>query len=243
MAGHSQFSNIKYRKDAQDIKRSQKFTKFIREITVAVKQGKSAYPEFNPRLRSAIFTARKWNLPKSKIETAIKNVFANIGEEDYEEVQYEGRGPSNTAFIIHAITNNRNRTASEMRYIFFRNGGDFGEMGSVNYLFNHVGMIAYKTKVVNLEDLFNYGIELEILDIECKEGLYIIICDVKDFGKVRDAFYIRFGNPEFARLSWRAKELIKISDRKLIDKLSLLITNLEENIDIQYYESNFVLDI
>ncbi len=189
MAGHSQFSNIKYRKGAQDAKRSQRFTKLIREITVTAKQGLPD-PEFNPRLRSAIFAARKENLPKDRIETAIKNAAGNIAGENYEEIQYEGHGPFGTALIVHVLTNNRNRAASEVRYIFSRKNGSLGETGSVSYLFDHVGLIVYKAESVNFDDLFSHGIELEVLNVKENniEGLYVITCKVKDFGKVRNAF-------------------------------------------------------
>ncbi len=240
MAGHSQFSNIKHRKGAQDAKRSQKFTKLIREIAVAAKQGLPD-PELNPRLRSAIFAARKENLPKDKIETAIKNATGNVAGENYEEIQYEGHGPSGTALIVHALTNNRNRTASEVRYIFSRKGGNLGETGSVSYLFDHVGLIVYKAEGMNFDDLFSHGIELEVLNVEenDKEGLHVITCEIKDFGKVRDAFYAKFGEPELARLSWQPKDLIEISDKELIDKLSALVEELEDNDDVQYVEGNF----
>ncbi|MDD9331171.1 MAG: YebC/PmpR family DNA-binding transcriptional regulator [Wolbachia sp.] len=240
MACHSQFSNIKHRKGAQDAKRSQKFTKLIREITVAAKQGLSDH-ELNPRLRSAIFAARKENLPKNKIEIAIKNATGNIAGENYEEIQYEGYGPSGTTLIVHALTNNRNRTASEVRYIFSRKGGNLGETGSVSYRFDHVGLIVYKVENINFDDLFNYGIELEVLNVEenNSEGLYIITCEVKDFGKVRDAFYVKFGEPELARLSWQPKDLIEVSDKELTDKLSGLVEALEDNDDVQYVEGNF----
>ncbi|WP_349968306.1 YebC/PmpR family DNA-binding transcriptional regulator [Wolbachia endosymbiont of Armadillidium arcangelii] len=238
MAGHSQFSNIKHRKGAQDAKRSQKFTKLIREITVAAKQG---LPD-SARLRSAIFAARKENLPKDKIETAIKNATGNVAGENYEEIQYEGCGPYGTALIVHALTNNRNRTASEIRYIFSRKGGNLGETGGVSYLFDHVGLIIYKAEGMNFEDLFNFGIESEVLNIEenNSEGLYIITCEVKEFGRVRDAFYTKFGEPELARLSWQPKDLIKVSDKELIDKLSALVEELEDNDDVQYVEGNFI---
>ncbi|WP_353281121.1 YebC/PmpR family DNA-binding transcriptional regulator [Wolbachia endosymbiont (group B) of Horisme vitalbata] len=241
MAGHSQFSNIKHRKGAQDAKRSQKFTKLIREITVAAKQGLPD-PELNPRLRSAIFSARKENLPKDKIETAIKNAAGNVAGESYEEIQYEGCGPSGAALIVHALTNNRNRTASEIRYIFSRKGGNLGETGCVSYLFDHVGLIVYKAEGINFEDLFNYGIELEVLNVEenNKEELYVITCEVKDFGRVSDAFYTKFGEPELARLSWQPKDLIEVSDKELIDKLSTLVEELEDNDDVQYVEGNFI---
>ena len=239
MAGHSQFSNIKHRKGAQDTKRSQKFTKLIREITIAAKQGLPD-PELNPRLRSAIFAARKENLPKDKIEIAMKSATSNVAGENYEEVHYEGYGPSNTALIVHTLTNNRNRTASEMRYIFSRKGGNLGESGSVSYLFDYVGLITYQPKDIDFNDLFHYGVELEVLNIDSKE-LHIITCKVNDFAKVRNAFYEKFGEPEFARLSWLPKDLIEIRDKELIDKARALIETLENNDDVQYVESNFTL--
>ncbi|MGL9732975.1 MAG: YebC/PmpR family DNA-binding transcriptional regulator [Wolbachia sp.] len=240
MAGHSQFSNIKHRKSAQDTKRSQKFTKLIREITITAKQG-LPYPELNPRLRSAIFAARKENLPKDKIEAAIKNATGSVVGENYEEIQYDGYGPSGTALIVHVLTSNRNRIASEMRYIFSRNDGNLGEKGSVSYLFDYVGLIVYKAEGINFEDLFDYGIGLEVLNIEenNKEELYIITCKVNDYGKIHDAFYIKFGEPELSRLSWQPKDLIEVSDKKLIDKLSTLVEELENNDDVQYIEGNF----
>ncbi|MDG7055936.1 MAG: YebC/PmpR family DNA-binding transcriptional regulator [Wolbachia endosymbiont of Meromenopon meropis] len=241
MAGHSQFSNIKHRKGAKDAKRSQKFTKLIREITVAVKQGLPD-PELNPNLRSAIIAARKENLPKDKIETAIKNATGGIASGNYEEIQYECYGPSGTAFIVHVVTNNRNRTASELRHILSRRGGSLGETGSVNYLFNHVGLIAYKVESINFQDLFDYGIELKVLDVEKdnKKKLYTITCKVKDFAKVRDAFCVKFGKSEFSRLVWQPKNPIEVDNNELIYKLSVLIKELENNDDIKYIESNFI---
>ncbi|QKX02228.1 YebC/PmpR family DNA-binding transcriptional regulator [Wolbachia endosymbiont of Dirofilaria (Dirofilaria) immitis] len=240
MAGHSQFSNIKHRKGTRDVRRSQKFTRLIREIMVIARQG-LPNPELNPRLRSVVSTARRENLPKDKIKTAIRSATGSVTGENYEEVQYEGYGPSGTALIVHALTNNRNRTISKVRYIFSRKGGNLGETGDVSYLFNHVGLITYKAEGVNFEDLFSYGIELEVLDVEedNRERLYVITCKVEDFGRVRDAFYAKFGEPELARLSWQPKDLVKVSDKKLINKLSMLIEELEDNSDVQYVEGNF----
>ncbi|OEY87049.1 transcriptional regulator [Wolbachia pipientis] len=240
MAGHSQFSNIKHRKNAQDSKRSQKFTKLIREITVAARQGLPD-PELNPRLRSAIIAARKENLPKDKIETAIKNASGNITEENYEEVQYEGYGPSGTAFIIYAVTNNRNRTAAEIRHIFSRMGGNLGETGSVNYLFNYIGLVVYNASNINFDELFNYGIELGVLNVELQDGLYLVTCEVKNFGLVRDTLYNKFGEPEFARLAWQPKDPIEVNDEELAKKISALIEALEDNDDVQYVEGNFTM--
>ncbi|WP_333023325.1 YebC/PmpR family DNA-binding transcriptional regulator [Wolbachia endosymbiont of Pentidionis agamae] len=242
MAGHSQFANIKHRKGAQDSKRSQKFTKLIREIVVAAKQG-LPNPELNPRLRSAIFAARKENLPKDKIEMAIKNATSNIAGENYEEIQYEGHGPLGAAFIVHAVTNNRNRTASELRYIFSRNNGNLGETGSVSYMFDHVGTVIYKAENINFNDFFNYAVEFDVINVEENDldKVYIVTSTTKDFGKVRNALYERFGEPELARLSWQAKDPVQISDKDAAEKILNLIEALEDNSDVQYTESNVLL--
>ncbi|WP_339045718.1 YebC/PmpR family DNA-binding transcriptional regulator [Candidatus Mesenet endosymbiont of Agriotes lineatus] len=242
MAGHSQFANIKHRKGAQDAKRSQKFTKLIREIIVAAKQG-LPNPEFNPRLRSAIFAARKENLPKDKIETAIKSISNPSVDNNYEEVQYEGYGPSGLAFIIYALTNNRNRTASELRYIFSRYGGILGETGSVNFLFDHIGLVVYKAGEISFDDIFNYSLELGVLDVEGQQDFYNVICEVKDFGKVRDALYEKFAEPEYARLAWKAKDLVTIDDEGLVKRVIDLVEVLENNDDIQYLDNNFTYNV
>lgn len=238
MAGHSQFANIKHRKGAQDAKRSQKFTKLIREIIVAAKQGLPD-PEFNSRLRSAIFAARKENLPKDKIEAAIKSVNDPSVNDNYEEVQYEGYGPSGLAFIIHVLTNNRNRTASELRYIFSRYGGTLGETGSVNFLFDYVGLVVYKAGKINFDDIFSYSLELGVLDAQDQQEFYNVICKVGDFGKVRDALYKKFAEPELARLVWKAKDLITIDDEDLVKKTMNLVEALENNDDVQHLDNNF----
>lgn len=240
MAGHSQFANIRHRKGVQDAKRSQRFTKLIREIIVAAKQGLPD-PEFNPRLRSAIFAARKENLPKDKIETAIKSVNNPSVDNNYEEVQYEGYGPSGLAFIVYALTNNRNRTASELRYIFSRHGGILGETGSVNFLFDHVGQVVYKADKISFDDIFNYSLELVVLDAQDQQDFYNVICEVKDFGRVRDALYKKFAEPESARLAWKAKDLITIDDEDLIKRVIDLVEVLENNDDVQYLDNNFTL--
>ncbi|XGA07973.1 MAG: YebC/PmpR family DNA-binding transcriptional regulator [Wolbachia endosymbiont of Xenopsylla cheopis] len=243
MAGHSQFANIKHRKGAQDIKRSQRFTKLIREIIVAAKQGLPD-PEFNPRLRSAIFAARKENLPKDKIETAIKSVSNPSIDNNYEEVQYEGYGPSGLAFIIHALTNNRNRTASELRYIFSRHDGVLGETGSVNFLFDHVGLITYKADNIScFDDIFNYSLELGVLDVQGQQDFHNIICEVKDFGRVRDALYKKFAEPESARLAWKAKDLITVDDEALVKTMIDLVEVLQNNDDLQCLDCNFIYQL
>ncbi|QXK92013.1 YebC/PmpR family DNA-binding transcriptional regulator [Neoehrlichia mikurensis] len=245
MAGHSQFANIKHRKGVQDVKRAKRFTKLTREIIVAARKGLPD-PEFNPMLRSAISAAKKENLPKDRIEAAIKSASGNAVDDNYEEVTYEGYGPGGIAIIVHAVTNNRNRTAAELRHIFLKCNGKLGESGSVSFLFDHVGIIAYKSESINnFNDFFNIALELNANDIEehivndNQEKLYYVICNVNDFGNIRDNLSKKFFDAEIAKLSWRPKELIKIQNLDLQIKIKNLIHTLEDNDDVQYVKGNF----
>lgn len=247
MAGHSQFANIKHRKGAQDVKRAQRFTKLKREIIVAGRLGLPD-PAFNPRLRAAIIAARKENMPKDKIDAAIKSSTGNLIDEKYEEVTYEGYGPSGLPIIVHALTNNRNRTASELRFAFSKHGGSLGDSGSVSFLFNHVGFISYKIKDVLFDDFFNYALELGAIDAveltlfddkDEENHYYHLFCEVNDFGKVRDALYNKFSDAEIARLCWRPKDPVLVDDSELIAKMLKLIDNLESNDDVQYIDNGF----
>ena len=246
MAGHSQFANIKHRKGAQDAKRAKKFTKLIREIIVAAKQGLPD-PEFNPRLRSAIIAAKKENLPKDRIDSAIKSASGNTQNDDYEEVVYEGYGPGNIALMIQTLTNNRNRTAAELRHALSKHGGKLGESGSVGFLFKHMGIIAYKDSIIkDFDILFNTAIELQALDVEesvteddAQEKIYHVICNVQDFGNVRDQLFKKFSDAEFSRLFWKSNDIIKIGDEETQKKILNLMDLLENNDDVQYVDSNF----
>ncbi|WDM84831.1 YebC/PmpR family DNA-binding transcriptional regulator [Ehrlichia sp. JZT12] len=247
MAGHSQFANIKHRKGAQDAKRAQKFTKLIREIIVAAKQGLPD-PDFNSRLRCVIIAAKKENVPKDRIDTAIKSASGNTQNDNYEEVVYEAYGPGNIALMIQSLTNNRNRTAAELRHSLSKHGGKLGESGSVSFLFQHVGIIAYKASVVkDFDSLFNIAIELQALDVEenvtqddIQEKIYHVICNIQDFGNVRDQLFKKFSDAEFSRLFWKSSDVIKIEDEEIQKKISNLIESLENNDDVQYIDSNFI---
>ncbi|AUO54849.1 YebC/PmpR family DNA-binding transcriptional regulator [Ehrlichia canis] len=245
MAGHSQFANIKHRKGAQDAKRAQRFTKLIREIIVSAKQGLPD-PEFNSRLRSAIIAAKKENLPKDRIDAAIKSATGNTQSDNYEEVVYEGYGPGNIALMIQTLTNNRNRTAAELRHALSKYNGKLGESGSVSFLFNHVGVIAYKAASIdNFDSLFNIAIELQALDVEettqdeSQEKMYYVTCNVQDFGNVRDQLFNKFSDAEFSRLFWKPSDILKIEDEEIQKKISSLMDLLENNDDVQHIDSNF----
>lgn len=241
MAGHSKFANIKHRKGAQDAKRAKLFTKLQREITVAAKLGQPD-PDFNPRLRTAIITARSHNMPKDRIEGAIKKA-SSAGEGDnYEEIRYEGYGSGGIAIIVEALTDNRNRTAGEVRSIFTKAGGSLGETGSVSFMFDHVGLIEYEGNVASEDEMFEIALEAGASEVISQSDWHIIYCEVDDFSTVRDALIEKFGDPQNARLSWKAKDEVKLTDDQA-EKISKLVDNLEDNDDVQLVCGNYHIEI
>jgi YebC/PmpR family DNA-binding regulatory protein len=238
MAGHSKFKKIKHKKGAQDAKRSNIFTKVIREITVAVKTG-GANALFNPRLRSAILAARAENMPKDKIEAAVSKASSNDSNENYEEIRYEGYGPAGTAFIVECLTDNRNRTASDIKTIFGKNCGHLGEIGSVSYLFKKLGFIIYnKDKLQSKDDLLIFAIELGLDDFIEEDDYCEIICKQEDFHKIKDDLAKIFGEPDIAGLEWRAINNLNLDQENLIKTIKLIDT-LEDNDDVQKVFYNF----
>lgn len=237
MAGHSKFKNIMHRKGAQDAKRAKLFTKLTREIEVAAGQGQPD-PNFNPRLRTAMATARKAGVPKDRIETAIKKGSGEIEGENYEEMRYEGYGPGGVAIIVDALTDNRNRTASDVRSIFSKSGGNLGETGSVNFMFDQVGLIEYNSDDINGDELFEIAAEAGANDVDSDDGWHEIICDPNDFSKVRDALAEKYGDPEKAHLAWKAKDPGAI-DVEQAKKILNLVDQLEDCDDVQHVYGNY----
>ncbi|MGY8991284.1 MAG: YebC/PmpR family DNA-binding transcriptional regulator [Rhodospirillales bacterium] len=237
MAGHSQFSNIMHRKGAQDKKRAKIFAKLIREITVAVKSGMPD-PDANPRLRSAIVAARAANMPKDNVERAIKKAAGGDDGENYEEVRYEGYGPGGVAIIVEALTDNRNRTASEVRTAFSKHGGSMGETGSVNFMFKRVGLIHYPANVANADDVFEAALEAGAQDVKSESDGHDILCEPDDFSAVRDALETKFGDAEAARLDWQPNNTVAIEEDAAGTLINLLST-LDDNDDVQRVASNF----
>src|SRR6201987_1697888 len=198
MSGHSQFKNIMYRKGAQDKKRAKIFTKLIRELTTAARTGLPD-PAANPRLRAAVLAARQANMPKDTVERAIRRA-GGEGGEAYEEVRYEGYGPGGIAVIVEALTDNRNRTASEVRAAFTKAGGALGETNSVSFMFDRVGEISYPAATASADDMFEAAIEAGARDIESDAEQHMVICAPEDLNGVRDALENRFGPSGSARL-------------------------------------------
>ena len=240
MAGHSKFKNIMHRKGAQDKKRAKIFSRLGREISVAVKVGGDD-PESNIRLRSAIASAKGLNMPKENIERAIKKGQGNDADSNYEEVRYEGYGPDGVAIIVEALTNNKNRTAAEIRSTFSKYGGNLGETGSVSFGFERLGNISLNKSIVNEENLLEFLIENETEDYEISEDQYLIYCDQSDLHQLNDKIIEKYGQTNYSNLIWRSKNTINIS-RETADKLFKLLEILEDNDDVQGVSSNFEVD-
>jgi YebC/PmpR family DNA-binding regulatory protein len=236
MAGHSQFKNIMYRKGRQDAAKSKLFGKLAREITVSAKIGLPD-PAMNPRLRAAIIAARAENMPKDNIERAIKKAAGGDGE-SYEEIRYEGYGPGGVAVIVEVLTDNRNRTAGEVRATFTRSGGSLAETGAVSFMFDHVGVIEYDAKAAGADAMFEAALEAGADDVVSNENGHEIYAAQDRFGSVAKALEGKFGEPRKAGLVWRPQNTVALDDEQG-ERLLKLIENLNEQDDVQNVYANF----
>jgi YebC/PmpR family DNA-binding regulatory protein len=236
MAGHSQFKNIMHRKGRQDAAKSKLFGKLAREITVAAKLGLPD-PAMNPRLRAAIMAARAENMPKDNIERAIKKAQGGEGA-NYEQIRYEGYGPGGVAIIVEVLTDNRNRTAGEVRASFTKSGGNLAETGAVSFMFDHVGVIEYDAKVASSEAMFEAALEAGADDVVSNADTHEIYAAQDHFGSVTKALEAKFGDPRKASLVWRPQNTVTIDDEQG-EKLLKLIENLNEHDDVQNVYANF----
>jgi len=237
MAGHSQFKNIMHRKGAQDAKKAKVFTKLIRELTTAARSGQPD-PATNPRLRAAVQAARAANMPKDTVERAIKRGAGAEGADNYEEVRYEGYGPGGVAVIVEALTDNRNRTAGEVRAAFSKNGGALGETNSVAFMFDRVGEIVFPVKAATAEALFEAALEAGAEDVQSDEESHGVTCAQDDFAAVREALEKQFGDPSSAKLVWKAKTTTPVEGEKA-ETLFKMIEVLEDSDDVQTVYANF----
>ncbi|GBR53613.1 YebC/PmpR family DNA-binding transcriptional regulator [Gluconobacter sphaericus] len=237
MAGHSQFKNIMHRKGAQDAKRAKQFAKVLREITVAVRSG---LPEAasNPRLRAALSMAREVNMPKDNVERAIKKASGTAGGDDYVEVRYEGYGPAGVAIIVEGLTDNRNRTAGEVRAAFSKHGGSMGETNSVSFMFQRLGAISYPLDVASEDEMLEAAIEAGADNAVTTEQGHEVTCEMENFFAVRDALEARFGEPQSSKLDWRPENSVTLDEDKARSVMKL-IDVLEDNDDVQAVYANF----
>jgi YebC/PmpR family DNA-binding regulatory protein len=237
MAGHSQFKNIMHRKGAQDAKRGKIFTKLQREITISAKLGLPD-PAMNPRLRAAIQAARKENMPKDNIERAIKRATGDGDDSDYVEIRYEGYGPAGIAVIVEALTDNRNRTAAEVRSVFAKHGGSLGETNSVSFMFNRIGEIVFPAKAASADAVFEAALEAGADDVQSDDESHTVTTSIEGFAGARDALEETFGAPDSAGLVWRPLNTVPVNEEQGTVLLKLLDT-LEDNDDVQRVSANF----
>ncbi len=236
MAGHSQFKNIMHRKGAQDKKRAKIFTRLIRELTVAAKLGSD--PDSNPRLRSAIAAARGANMPKDNIDRVLKKVAGGGDVTNYDEIRYEGYGPGGVAVIVDALTDNRNRTASEIRSAFSKLGGNLAETNSVSFMFERIGRISYGVDAGDSESVFEAALEAGADDVESDNNGHEITCYPSQFNAVREVLEERMGSPEVAELAWKPKSTVTLSEEQASTLLKLF-SILDDNDDVQSVSANF----
>jgi len=236
MAGHSQFKNIMHKKGKQDAIRSKLFSKLAREITVAAKLGLPD-PAMNARLRAAVLAARAENMPKDNIERAIKK--ASSGDtENYDEVRYEGYAPGGVAVIVEALTDNRNRTAGEVRSLFAKAGGSLAETGAVSFLFDRVGSIVFDRKAASDEAMLEAAIEAGADDVISGAEEHEVITSVETLREAQKALEAKFGEPEKAAIVWRPQTGVAVDD-EAGEKILRLIGALEDNDDVQTVTANF----
>jgi YebC/PmpR family DNA-binding regulatory protein len=236
MAGHSKFKNIMYRKGAQDKKRSALFSKLSREITVAAKSGLPD-PAMNARLRSAVIAARAQSMPNDNIKRAIDKASGSDAE-NYEEIRYEGFGPGGVALIVETLTDNRNRTATNVRLGFSKNGGNLGAPGSVSHGFDRLGLITYPAKAGDADRLFEAALEAGADDVESTEDGHSIWTGPDMLHEVAKVLEPVLGEPEGVKLAWRPQTQVAVDEGDAATLLKLIDT-LEDDDDVQTVWGNY----
>lgn len=237
MSGHSQFKNIMYRKGAQDAKKARVFAKLAREITVAAKSG-IPEPDKNPRLRLAIQAARAESMPKDNIERAIAKATQTAGGADFVTMRYEGFAPNKAAVIVEALTDNKNRTAGNVRTIFGKRGGAMGETGSVAFNFERIGYIQYPASVASADDMFENALEAGANDVVSDAEFHEIETLPDDLFAVTEALEKKFGTPSASRLDWKPTVKVEITDLETAQKFLDFIDALEDDDDVQHVYHN-----
>ncbi|MDF2231430.1 YebC/PmpR family DNA-binding transcriptional regulator [Albimonas sp. CAU 1670] len=236
MAGHSKWANIQHRKGRQDAARSKLFSKLAKEITVAAKMG-DPDPDKNPRLRLAVREARSQSVPKDVITRAI-NKASGGDAETYEEIRYEGYAPGGVAVVVEALTDNRNRTASNVRSTFSKHGGNLGETGSVQFMFDRMGQVIYPASAGDADAIMEAAIEAGAEDVESDEETHVIWCAAEDLNEVSTALEESLGEAETAKLVWKPN-ITNDLDLEAAEKVMRLINALEDDDDVQNVTANF----
>ncbi|AHX11548.1 DNA-binding regulatory, YebC/PmpR family protein [Neorickettsia helminthoeca str. Oregon] len=241
MAGHSQYANIKHRKGAQDAKKAKKFTKLRRELVVAARSG-IPDPAFNPRLRSALANARRQGLPKDKIEAAFKSASNKTDADDYQEIYYMASGsgemwPNGISVVVDALTNNKNRTASEVRHILSKFGFVFAEL---SFMFDRLGLFSY-AESVDLDRLIEFALEIGALDVKKENKRHNVYSNKEDFSRIADELSKEFGDCEYSGLVWVPKSP-QIASKEVQQNLEKMLEALEENDDVQNVYTSISLE-
>ncbi|WP_311031527.1 YebC/PmpR family DNA-binding transcriptional regulator [Mesorhizobium koreense] len=239
MAGHSQFKNIMHRKGRQDAVKAKMFSKLAREITVAAKMG-TPDVDMNPRLRLAVLAAKAQSMPKDNIQRAI-NKAAGGDTENYDEVRYEGYGPGGVAVIVEALTDNRNRTASNVRAAFTKAGGALGETNSVSFMWDRVGEIVYPASAGDAEKVMDAAIEAGADDVQSDEEGHTILCAFENIGDVSKALEATLGEAESVKTIWKPQNNVPV-DEERAQSLLRLVSVLEDDDDVQNVYANFEVD-
>ncbi len=241
MAGHSQFKNIMHRKGAQDKKKAKVFNKLAREITVAAKTGQPD-PDANPRLRNAIVEARKCNMPNDRIKRAIELGNPNSGDaSNYEEIRYEGYGPGGVAVIVEALTDNRNRTAGDVRVAFSKNGGAMGETNSVSFMFARLGSITFPASVAADDKMFEAAVEAGADNVESSGDAHEVTTQPSEFIAVKEALEAKFGAAQESGIIWKPNNTVAVTPDQAKSLLAMIET-LEDSDDVQNVFANFEVD-
>ncbi len=238
MAGHSKWANIRHKKAAQDARRGKIFTKLIREIMVAARMG-GGNPENNPRLRAAIAAAKAENMPKENIERAIKKGTGELEGVAYEEITCEGYAPGGVAVLVEAMTDNRNRTISEIRHIFTKNGGSLGEAGCVAWMFSKKGLIVFPKEKYSEDELMEVALEAGAEDVKDQGDQFEVITDPSDFLQVKQVFDEKSMQYELAEITMIPQSTVKVEDPKQAQQVVKLMELLEEHDDVQHAYANF----
>ncbi len=237
MAGHSKWANIKHRKAAQDAKRGKIFTRLIKEITVAARLG-GGDPEANPRLRQAIDRALSQNMPKDNIDRAIKRGTGELEGVSYDEVRYEGYAPGGVAVLVECMTDNKNRTVSEIRHIFSKNGGNLGENGCVEYLFQKVGMLVFEAEGIDEDELLEAAMEAGAEDMETDDSQYTVYTDPQDFESVKANMEAAGWQPSVAEVTMKPDTTVHVEGQRA-EQVVRLLEALEDCDDVQSVYANY----
>jgi len=240
MAGHSKFKNIQHRKGAQDKKRAKVFTKLVREIITAAKIG-GTDASSNPRLRNSISAARSLNLPKERIDRALAQASDPTSGDNYTEIRYEGFLPGGVAIIVETLTDNKNRTVSDVRSAFSKYGGNLGETNSVSFMFDHLGKIVYPLSIANADQMMEAAIESGADDVISDEDVHAVYTSIELFSEVLEYLTGKFGTPLESELEWKPQNTVLIDDVEKAEKLFKLIDVLEESDDVQKVFGNYEL--